>query len=283
MAPHSPLEAPGIRLLAGPQGGAVGAAAAPAAMLDTKGQNVPSGASGPPQWPGNRPKWTKQQWRVRGSCRDFLLLAERNGSLPFFLTLTSSLPGSGELLRRHFQAFRKRLSRKLGLEPRQISYRGVDTEEGRGVLHLLVAVPPGYGRSGRFLVSVEWIRRVWQDLHGARQFRIVPVRAGKASSRRLSRYIVSQYVGGQDALVRMSGSLMSGASSRERREFLRVVMGDARRYSQGFPCSDEGVAAMRRHWWFTFRVGWESLISTGMAWVFGHWVVRTLDGRLEYV
>jgi len=252
-------------------------------MLDTNCQNVPCGASGAQARAGEGPSWTKKHFRTRAACRDFLILAQRLGSLPFFLTLTSAGDGDGAALRRHFQTFRKRLARKLGIDPGEVLYRGVDTEEGYGVLHLLVAVPPGRGRSARFLCSVEWIREAWEDVHGARQFRVVPVRAGASSIRKLSRYIVSQYIGGQDALIRSSGSRLELCSAKLRAAFLRLVMSDPARYAQGFPVTDEGIRNMRRHWWFTFRVGWESLVTRGQAWVFGSWVVRTLDGRLEYV
>ena len=248
-------------------------------MLDTNGQNVPFiGRKGR--------EWGRKHYRVRAACRDFLLVADRLGLHAFFLTLTSSAASDRGRLRVNFQVFRKRLARRLGLPPSEVRYCGVDTEEGHGVLHLLIAVPPGRGRSARFLVSVEWVRGVWEEVHGARQFRVVPVRRGEASARRLSRYIVSQYVAGQDALVRLSRSRFGGASAALRRAFLRLVMTDSARY--WLPLGhiadlDERVRTARAVWWRTFRVGWESLVRRGQAWVFGRWVVLTLTGELEYV
>lgn len=261
-------------------------------MLDTNGRNVPSiGESRP----NGRISWTRKHFRTRAACRDFLLHCDRRGFPSFFLTLTSSVSSDRDCLRSNFQALRKRLARKLDLEPGEILYCGVDTSEGHGVLHLLVAVPPGRGRSSRFLVSVEWIRAAWEELHGARQFRIVPIRRGPKSARCLARYIVAQYVGGQDALIRLSRSRVGGCSARLRSAFLRHVMTDPRRYSHwvhrcGLAAAPVAAATrtgeawillMREAWWQTFHSGWQSLVTSGMASVFGQRVVVNVWGELE--
>jgi hypothetical protein len=273
-------------------GAGLGAEAPRPAMLDTNGRNVPpiGGTCG-----NGRINWTRKHFRTRAACRDFLLHCDRRGLPSFFLTLTSSASSDRDCLRSNFQALRKRLARKLDLESGEILYCGVDTSEGHGVLHLLVAVPPGRGRSARFLVSVEWIRAAWEELHGARQFRIVPIRRGPKSARCLARYIVAQYVGGQDALIRLSRSRVAGCSARLRHAFVRLVMTDPRRYSQwvhrcGLAAGDHAAARaagdgwimlMREAWWQTFRVGWESLVTSGMASVFGQRVVVNVWGELE--
>jgi hypothetical protein len=263
-----------------------------AAMLDTKCQNVPRGAS-EDKFP--RPRWGPKHFRARGNLRDFMLVMDRFEYIQFFLTLTSAKgPGAGtaEELRADFQALRKRLARKFGIDPGEITYRGVDTSEGNGVLHVLIAVPPGHGRSARFLVAVEWIRQAWHEIHGARQFRIVPVRRGPKSIRHLSRYIVSQYIGGQDALIRQSGSRLAGKLPELRRAFLRLVMSNVLRYVglgvqlQGcisWEEKEEAGLRARREWWKCFRVGWESILSSGHAVVFGQVVVVNLWGGLEYL
>jgi len=287
----------GLREVLPPDGGrAAGADAKGGAMLDKSDQNVPSRASAPAGRGRARFEWTGKHYRVRAACRDFLLWSERVGGNAFFLTLTSA-PGHGgrDVLRRDFQAFRKRLARKLRLDVAQIAYCGVDTLEGHGVLHLLVSVPPGRGRSSRFLVSVEWLRDAWVEIHGAQQLRIVPIRKGGGSARRLSTYLVSQYVGGQDGLVRLSRSRIGLISAVARRAFYRLVFGNPRRwlgwaFYGGTPlvAMQAGVvtwgpqyAMLRGHWWREFRQGWESFVLTGRAVLFGREYVGTLAGGFE--
>ncbi len=232
-----------------------------------------------------RPRWGKRHFRARAACRDFLLFCNRHGLKAFFLTLTSSKQSEAGSLRTDWQALRKRLARRLGLEPSGVLYCGVDTTEGCGVLHLLVAVPQGRGGSSRFLVSAEWMREAWDEIRSARQLRIVPVRAGEGSARKLSRYIVSQYIAGQDALVRLSRSRLDGCSAKLRGAFRRLVLGDPARYRliPEMDDRDERVRLMRAVSWHTFRVGWESIVVRGHACVFGRDVILNLTGEFEYV
>jgi len=258
------------------------------AMLDKSKQNVPSRAS--------RVAWTVKHWRIKGALRDFLLWSESVGGHRFFLTLTSSrVSGSRERLRRDFQALRKRLARKLQIDPSEVAYCGVDTTEGCGVLHLLVSVPRGKGRNARFLVSVEWLRAAWVEIHSAQQLRVVPVRSDKSTARRLSSYMVSQYVAGQDALVRLSRSRIGLISAATRRAFYRLVFDNSARWEGWSFFGGTPIEALRAgvvtwgpqywmcrgHWWRTFRDGWESFVRTGRAFVFGRCYVAALCGGFE--
>jgi len=286
---------PGVQLLAGVEAaampGAAGAGHDDAAMLDKDEQNVPRGASARPV----RVAWSGKHYRVRNACRDFLLWAEGRGLNVFFLTLTSAPGGNRDRLRKDFQAFRKRLARKLQLEASDVSYCGVDTTEGHGVLHMLVTVPPGKGRSARFLCSVEWIRDAWVEIHGAKQLRIVPVRRGAGSARRLSSYLVSQYVAGQDALVRLSRSRNNLISGVARRAFFDLVFRNPRRWlgwtfyggtqletmRAGLVSWGPQWRLMRGHWWRQFREGWESYVLRGRAEIFGREYCSSLCGGFE--
>lgn len=254
-------------------------AAAPAAMLDINGQNLPLIGK-------TRPKWGRKHWRTKRACEDFLIVAERMGWHAFFLTLTSSRSSDGGRLREDWQALRKRLTRKMGLSGESVVYTGVDTWEGNGVLHLLVAVPPGRGRSGRFLVGVEWLRSAWDELHLARQLRIVPVRRGGSSARKLSRYLVAQYVGGQDALIRCSRSRLPFGGTRLREAWRRVCFSGwsvARLYATAHRADDAlaAVAALRSYLWHCYRVGWEGLLRGGQAALWDRSYIVGVFGELE--
>lgn len=183
----------------------------------------------------------------------------------FFLTLTSA-PGSPVvLLRENWKRLRRMLAHRLGLDHSEVSYVCVETSEGCGVLHILLAVPPG--GSERFLVSVEWLREHWERLHGARQLNIKPVRDSHGDRVRVSRYMVNQYVAGQSLLRRLSSSrdVMRGDL---RRRWVSLVVGHPGVYVAA--CGDgDRVAKLR---WETVRKGWRSILRGGCADVFGEMV-----------
>lgn len=120
-------------------------------------------------------------------------------------TFTSSLASTEGALVGNFQAWRKRLARHLALQPSDIGYRLVQTTEGNGVIHALVALPPGSRLKLRR--SFPAMRQWWEDLHAAPlcKFKWFRKRDAAVGVGRLSNYLV-QYVAGQDSLVRCSGS-----------------------------------------------------------------------------
>lgn len=107
-----------------------------------------------------------------------------------FLTLTTAVGGSVELMRRHFQTLRKRIEHHFHFKA---EYWSIRTNEGNGVLHLVF--------KGRY-VPQWWLSQVWLAIHGAG---IVDIRVLKDSPRRLANYLVSQYLGHQ-SFERMSWS-----------------------------------------------------------------------------
>lgn len=106
---------------------APGGAAAP--LLDIGCGNVPKST--------DRKPWSRKQWLTRRAVLDRLNLWQATGYQCLWLTLTSSPTSSSEQLRRHFQTLKKRMARQLGYEG--IEYICVDTREGHGVLHMILA------------------------------------------------------------------------------------------------------------------------------------------------
>lgn len=108
-------------------GTAPGGAAAP--LLDIGCGNVP-------QQTGKKP-WSRKQWLTRRTVLDRLNHWQANGYQCLWVTLTSSPSSPVSVLRHHFQTLRKRMARQLGYEG--IQYVCVDTREGHGVLHMILA------------------------------------------------------------------------------------------------------------------------------------------------
>ena len=89
--------------------------------------------------PHNAPRkpWSRKQWLTRRTVLDRLNYWQANGYQCLWVTLTSSPSSSAVQLRSHFQTLRKRIARQLGFEGLQ--YVCVDTREGHGVLHIILA------------------------------------------------------------------------------------------------------------------------------------------------
>lgn len=171
--------------------------AAPAPLLDKEGRNLPK--------PSQYARWSKKQWMTRRVVLDQLQFWQGSGYQVLWVTLTSSPSSPVARLRADFQVLRKRCGRELGFPGFQ--YVCVDTREGHGVLHMLWAWrdPDGKKRAS-FYVPFAWLQENWKDIHGAFHVNVKRVGGQDTDAKRLSRYIVSQYCGGQDALVRVSQS-----------------------------------------------------------------------------
>lgn len=94
-------------------------------------------------------------------------------------------------------------------EPLRFRYAGCRTDEGHGVIHLLVA--------GDYL-PVRWLRSWWMKIHAARQLNIQLIKGGD----KVAGYILGQYIGKQNKFVRLYVSrdwLFPGA----RKSFLELI------------------------------------------------------------
>jgi hypothetical protein len=74
----------------------------------------------------------------------------------------------------------------------KFEYAGCITNEGNDVIHALVA--------GQFL-PVNWIRERWLKHHNTPQFKVVLIKAG--NNPRLVKYLLEQYIAGQDLIARL--------------------------------------------------------------------------------
>ena len=152
-----------------------------------------------------RPPWNRQQNRGYQRVKTFMHYTLEAGFKLLWLTLTSA-PGSDfGSLTYHHQQLRQRVERKMGFKGLQ--HFQVKTLEGNGVLHVLWAYKPAQGeRAKSFYIPQAWLSRQWEELHGAHRVWVKPVSAGEKSKRRLSKYLMSQYVADQSAYVNMSWS-----------------------------------------------------------------------------
>jgi hypothetical protein len=94
-------------------------------------------------------------------------------------------------------------------EPLRFEYAGCRTDEGHGVIHLMV--------SGDYL-PVRWLRSLWVKIHAAKQLNIQLIKGGD----KVAGYILGQYIGKQHKFIRMyvsRGWLFPGA----RKSFLELI------------------------------------------------------------
>ena len=139
--------------------------------------------------------WSRKQKRHFHTLMSVLKRWEHRGMEIKWVTLTSARGGSD--LRKHLRELERRVMRDHGTG--NLEHAVVDTTEGFGVLHILWAHPR------RCYIPQAWLSEQWADIHGAI---IVHIRRYENGTRkRLSRYMVSQYMSGQSgAGVRISWS-----------------------------------------------------------------------------
>lgn len=105
--------------------------------------------------------------------------ARKRGDRLRFMTLTTAVGGSIDRVRPHFQVLRKRIKRHFGFLPQ---YWSLKTNEGNGVLHIVF--------KGGFIPQ-HWLSDAWFSIHGAR---VVDIRALWGSPRKLTNYLVANYL-----------------------------------------------------------------------------------------
>lgn len=226
-----------------------------------------------------RSQWTKKQKRVRRVCRDRLRYWQNHGYDCLWVTLTSGVPSGPQddekahkRLRLDFAELRKRISRKWSYSP--FEYVCVETAEGNGVLHMLWALAT---RRGAFYVPQSWLSEQWQEIHGAWNVHVSRISSGEKSRSNLSRYIVTQYCGGQDALVRLSQSRLGFPFAKVRRALLAAVRACTDRFLYlgritrlGAMATPEAFGRICGQWyWLEIRQAWEELIDFGVCEFFG--------------
>lgn len=229
--------------------------------------------------------WTKKHRKARRLLGDLLLYWQRSNLQRHFLTLTSAPESSGALLRKHFQNLRYRSERHCGWERNSIKYRCVDTEEGYGVLHIILALPIA---PGAFWMNYGLLGEWWQELHGARQIRTIKIGDGYDHAGKLSHYIVRQYVGDQDLTVRTSGSRLPMNFTKFRKDVHALVFRGAGMYEipeasflrtvpKDEPDFQDLYAAWRSTLWRLSERIAKELLLTGITTLFGRQYVLLLE------
>ncbi len=233
-------------------------------------------------------KWSKKHSSCKRTVQYLLLHWMRQKRQCHFTTLTGSPLSNPKELRYHWQLLRRRIETYLAWPRGSIHYRCVDTEEGHGVLHIVLSLPIA---PKAYWIDYSVIRGWWLELHGAVQFRTDEIGFGQDHAARLSTYIVSQYVGNQDLSIRTSGSrlpLKFTAISTHVRRLIFGVGGVASAGAYALPeaaflrsaefakpdsfATDE-YQAVRRVWrsamWQLHRRVMADLLLTGTAQLFG--------------
>lgn len=140
--------------------------------------------------------WTRKQRRTYASMKSWVVDKVGAGKALLFVTLTSSPESDRVRLRVNHRELVRRVYRRFGY---QVDPFIVETDEGLGVLHCLWAVEQLDGRMP--WVPVEWLRTQWVEIHHAWNVHISYVK-GKRHAKNVTRYMVNQYMAGQDRLVR---------------------------------------------------------------------------------
>jgi len=240
-------------------------------ILDDNSRNVPKERT-----------FTRKHYQARAKIRDAMRVWRRSGYTLWWATLTSAPASALGTLRRHFQVWRKRLARLLGLDPTAVQYVMVDTREGHGVLHFVLAIPDGAGVRLDYARLGQW----WQEIHGARQVKFLPVRDGDGSTRRLSHYLISQYMVVQGRTVDLLGRISTSRFAQDfigwRKSLLSRCCSRADAYMEAkrVDADESGFRSIRIEQFRRFRSAWDSLLSRGWCEVGPDKLV--LDGlRLE--
>jgi len=145
-----------------------------------------------------RPPWSPVNRSRYHRLNAFLEYWESHHYSIIRMDLTTAPGGSCELLGVHFEELLRRIERK---EKRKVEYWRLTTREGNGVIHSLLAAP---GES--LYVEHKWLSAQWRRIHGAPRVYVKRYKQTPGSKERVSKYLVSQYMAGQEAGVRLSAS-----------------------------------------------------------------------------
>lgn len=127
------------------------------------------------------------------------------------------------------------------------------------------------GRS--FYIPFDWLQENWKDIHGAFHVNVKRIGSSSKDSRRLSRYLVSQYCGDQDALVRLSQSRTDRPFAKMREALRKAVRSIPERHEFASTLShlppEEFRKALNKAVWQEFKTAWDSLVRVGSCQIFG--------------
>ncbi len=143
--------------------------------------------------------WSRMQKRVFQRSMSWCIEARGRGCQLFWVMLSTAPGGDASKLGKHFQELRRRIEREFKYE---LEYFSVRTREGHGVLHQIWAI-----KAERAVwIPQAWLADQWEKIHGARVVWIKRMGGRGRDVKKVSRYMVSQYLAGQKALVHASWS-----------------------------------------------------------------------------
>ena len=116
-----------------------------------------------------------------------------------WITFTTAPGGDAKKLTYRQKLLLSRIKTAFGFK--DVEYFYVVTGEGNGVLHALWSWKSGRGRSGRFHIPVRWLWDAWETLHKSRGVYVKRFQEASRSGRAMARYLMTQYVAGQRAIV----------------------------------------------------------------------------------
>jgi hypothetical protein len=152
-----------------------------------------------------RQPWSRKQKRIYHRVNSVLTYWEARGYQIRWVMLSSSASSDPAKLAPHHRAVLRRVDRQLGFHDVEWFY--VITREGFGVIHAFWAWHvPQDERQRVFWVPQPWLSAQWSAIHGAEVVWIAAYSNKGRSRSRVSRYVTTQYVADQDALVRMGWS-----------------------------------------------------------------------------
>ena len=148
---------------------------------------------------GSNSAWGRKQKGHYRNCLSWMREQLGRGAQLFRVDLTTAKGGDSSKLREHFQELRRRVERVYGYK---VDYFMLETREGNGVLHTIW----GIEHYKAVWIPQRWLSEEWEKIHGAYIVYIKRVNVTSNSLRRVSTYLVSQYLAGQRGVVRVSWS-----------------------------------------------------------------------------
>lgn len=140
--------------------------------------------------------YTRKQKRTYKSILSWTQYFRGKGFQLFRLDLTSSRLSVPGRMGENWKLLRRMIERKWHC---RILYFKIETSEGNGVYHMVLAI-----KSERAVyIPQKWLSRKWAKIHKAP---IVYIRRMDHKLKSVGKYLVEQYLSGQDAIVRVSWS-----------------------------------------------------------------------------
>lgn len=181
-----------------PDGAPSGGEAAP--LLDNRGDNAPVIVGGLPVLGDDARRaekrayipWTRRQCRTHRRLRLVLAAWLKLNYSVLFVTLSGTPHSSRRQLSRHYNSLLQRIKRAYQVRPWY--FKCITTEGPQGVIHALWAFPRLSAKVLPLFIPWQWLSSCWLEIHGAWNVAIKRVGSTSTDVRKLSRYVINQYL-----------------------------------------------------------------------------------------